>query len=66
MSGLAAADSLVAAASAKPDGHDGVAALGDEALDVGGVVVLAVGLDRVELDAELVGRLRGALEARAG
>ena len=44
-------------------GHDGVAALGHEALEVGRVVVLAVGLDGVELDAELVGRLLGALVA---
>ena len=46
------------------DGHDGVAALGDEALEVRAVVVLAVGLDAVELDAELVGGLLGALEAQ--
>ena len=46
------------------DGHDRVAALGHEALEVGRVVVLAVGLDRVQLDAELVGGLLGALEAQ--
>ena len=45
------------------DGHDGVAALADQALQVGAVVVLAVGLDGLELHAELVGGLLGALEA---
>ena len=45
------------------DGDDGVAALGDQALEVRGVVVLAVGLDVLELDAELVGGLLDALVA---
>ena len=45
------------------DGHDHVAALGDQALDVGRVVVLAVGLDGLELGTELVGGLLDALVA---
>ncbi len=45
-------------------GHDGVAALGHEALEVRRVVVLAVGLHGVELDAELVGGLLGTFVAQ--
>lgn len=44
---------MVAAASAEADRDDGVATLGDQAVDVGGVVVLAVGLDGLEVGAEL-------------